>query len=156
VASLELLKNTTGLNFKKFNPEESLYYSGKTFNAANKNIISFRPDWSKDSATLLKEHVNSESERFKNYQELYRKYNAGINYFGVSNRAKVNKAFEDAGVPAIDIKFIQAGLFRPLSLSENKAFEMIRKTEDVVGEKNVIDAVNSQIVLMTNAGLTNL
>jgi LysM repeat protein len=150
---LELLKNTTGLNFKKFNPEESLYYSGKTFNAANKNIISFRPDWSKDSATLLKEHVNSESERFKNYQELYRKYNAGINYFGVSNRAKVNKAFEDAGVPAIDIKFIQAGLFRPLSLSENKAFEMIRKTEDVVGEKNVIDAVNSQIVLMTRAGL---
>jgi LysM repeat protein len=151
--SLELLKNTTGLNFKKFNPEESLYYSGKTFNAANKNIISFRPDFSKDSATLLKEHVNSESERFKNYQELARKYNAGINYFGVSNRAKVNKAFEDAGVPAIDIKFIQAGLFRPLSLSKNKAFELLRKTKNVVGSKDAFNEVQAQIAAMSRMSL---
>ena len=151
--SLELLKNTTGLNFRKFNPEESLYYAGKTFNAANKNTSSFRPDWSKNSATLLKEHVNSESERFKNYQELSRKYNAGINYFGVSNRAKVNKAFEDAGVPAIDIKFIQAGLFRPLSLSKNKAFELLRKTKDVVGSKDAFNEIQAQISAMSYMSL---
>ena len=151
--SLELLKNTTGLNFRKFNPEESLYYAGKTFNAANKNTSSFRPDWSKNSTTLLQEHINSESERFKNYQELSRKYNAGISYFGAGNIAKVNKAFRDAGVPATDINFIKAGLFRPLSLSDNKAFELLRKTKDVVGSKDVFNEIQAQISAMSYMSL---
>ena len=151
--SLELLKNTTGLNFRKFNPEESLYYAGKTFNAANKNTSSFRPDWSKNSATLLKEHINSESERFKNYQELSRKYNAGISYFGAGNAAKVNKAFRDAGVPEIDINFIKAGLFRPLSLSDNKAFELLRKTKNVVGSEDVFNEIQAQISAMSYMSL---
>ena len=149
----EFLKLTTGLNFTTFKPEESLYYAGKTFTAANKNVSNFRPDWSKSADKLLQEHINSESERFKNYQELYRKYNAGISYYGAGNADKVEKYFKDAGVPEIDIGFIREGYFRPLSLSNNKAFEIIRKTENIVGEKGVIEAVNAQIEAMTHAGL---
>jgi len=124
----EFLKNIIGVNFSEFDPEESLYFSARSFLAKDKAIGSTVPDWSKTGETLIKEHKNMEYARFENYQELYRKYKAGIQFYGIKNADIVERAFKKGGVSASDMRFIADGFFRPKKLSDKASYNIERKT----------------------------
>ena len=146
--SAELLKNTTGLSFREFKPEDALYWSGKTFNASNKNARLPNTTWDKPSKKILQEHLNVEEKRFQNFQELYRKYQAGIKVFGAGNVNIVEDALERSGVSNSDMTYLREGLFRPIPLSDNRAFNILRKTTTLGGNDKVYSDLQLQIYHM--------
>jgi LysM repeat protein len=145
----ELLKNMTGLSFRDFDPETSLYFAGKQFLGDEKRTGSFTADWSKPSSKILEEHIKIEQSRFEHYQELYRKYQAGIKLYGPENVDIVVDAFKEAGVSDTDIDHIRFGLFRPRSLTFDRAYDVYRKTIDVDIDEPIYQALQKQIFEMS-------
>ncbi len=143
-----LLKNTTGLNFKEFKPEDNLYWAGKSFLGSIRNVPSIKTDWEKPSEKILKEHLNTQEARFEAFQELYRKYQAGVKFYGAGNADIVTDAFEKAGVSKSDINHIKEGLFRPTALSEDKGYDLIRKSKTFDQGKDVYNKLRMQIFEM--------
>lgn len=147
--SAVLLKNSTGLNFREFRPEENLYWAGKTFIASTKKIPAIKTDWNKPSEKILQEHLNTQEARFDAFQELYRKYQAGIAYYGKGNSEIVKDAFIRAGVPKVDVNFIEQGMFRPSALSDDKAYDLMRKATEFDEGSEIYNTLREQIYHMS-------
>ncbi len=143
-----LIKHLTGINFQEFKPEDNLYWAGKSFLGSVRNIPSIKTDWEKPSERILQEHLNTQKARFEAFQELYRKYQAGIKFYGAGNADIVTDAFEKAGVSKSDINHIKEGLFRPTALSEDKGYDLIRKSKTFDQGKDVYNKLRMQIFEM--------
>lgn len=144
-----LIKHLTGINFQEFKPEDNLYWAGKSFLGSVRNIPSIKTDWEKPSERILQEHLNTQEARFEAFQELYRKYQAGIKFYGAGNSSIVTDAFERAGVSKSDINHIKEGLFRPTALSSNKGYDLIRKATTFKDGEDVYYKLQNQIYEMS-------
>ena len=150
---LELLKVSLGVNFTKFDPENNLYFAGRSYKSADRKVGNLYSDWTKPSEQLLKEHFNIEKARFENQQELYRKYQAAVKFYGPSNMSIPIKALRRGGVSRSEMMHIQSGIFMPRKLTKNSLVNAFKKTPYASGEDLISKRLQEQMRRMSYSRL---
>ena len=150
---LELLKVSLGVNFTKFDPENNLYFAGRSYKSTDRKVGNLYSDWTKPSEQLLKEHFNIEKARFENQQELYRKYQAAVKFYGPSNMSIPIKALRRGGVSRSEMMHIQSGIFMPRNLTKNSLVNAFKKTPYASGEDLISKRLQEQMRRMSYSRL---
>jgi hypothetical protein len=122
-----LLEFGTGLNFRKFTPQNQFTYKVKDYiGAVNFKTTKAQVKFDKEGSDFFEEYTIEQSRRFKASQELYRHIEA-MSDLGYSNRV-ISNILKDNGVSSFNERLsLLQGKFVPREISADDKFNIKTK-----------------------------
>ena len=135
-----LLEFGTGLNFRKFTPQNQFTYKVRDYiGDVNFKTTKAKVKFDKEGSDFFEEYTIEQSRRFKASQELYRHINAMAD-LGYDNRV-ISNILKDNGVSSFNERLsLLQGKFVPREISADDKFNMRTK---MGGDSKVFETLDS-------------